>query len=70
MVLVAFLLAVPVAWYVMETWWLKNFAYRIQINAWIILGSGLVALLIAWITVSFQSIKAAVRNPVKSLRSE
>jgi putative ABC transport system permease protein len=70
MVLVAFLLGAPVAWYVMETWWLKNFAYRIQINALIILGSGLLALLIAWLTVSYQSIKAAIQNPVRSLRSE
>jgi putative ABC transport system permease protein len=70
MVLIAFILAVPVSWYVMETWWLKNFAYRIQINASIIIGSGLIALLIAWITVSFQSIKAAIQNPVRSLRSE
>lgn len=70
MVLIAFLLAVPVSWYVMENWWLKNFAYRIQLNAGIILSAGLVAMMIAWITVSFQSIKAATQNPVRSLRSE
>jgi putative ABC transport system permease protein len=70
MVLIAFLLAVPVAWYVMENWWLQNFAYRIQINGFIIIGSGIVALLIAWFTVSFQSIKAATRNPIESLRNE
>jgi putative ABC transport system permease protein len=54
----------------MENWWLQNFAYRIQINGFIIIGSGIVALLIAWFTVSFQSIKAATRNPIESLRNE
>lgn len=70
MILIAFILAVPVAWYVMEHWWLQNFAYRINISLWIILVSGLSALMIAWITVSYQSIKAAIQNPVGSLRSE
>jgi len=70
MVFIAFVLAVPVAWYVMENWWLSNFAYRIHIDAFIIIVTGLTALLIAWITVSFQSIKAAVQNPIRSLRSE
>lgn len=70
MILISFLLAVPVAWYVMENWWLQNFAYRIQINLWIILVSGISALLIAWLTVSYQSIKAATSDPVNSLRYE
>ena len=70
MVLIAFVLAVPVAWYTMEHWWLQNFAYRITISVWILLASGLLALLIAWFTVSFQSVKAAVQDPVRSLRSE
>ena len=70
MILIAFILAVPVAWYVMEHWWLQNFAYRINISLWIILVSGLSALMIAWTTVSYQSIKAAIQNPVGSLRSE
>lgn len=70
MVLIAFVLAVPVAWYTMENWWLQNFAYRIDISVWVLLASGLVALLIAWFTVSFQSVKAAVQDPVRSLRSE
>jgi putative ABC transport system permease protein len=70
MIGISFLLAVPVAWYVMENWWLRNFAYRIQISLWIIVASGAFALIIAWLTVSYQSIKAAIRNPVKSLRSE
>jgi len=70
MILIAFLLAVPAAWYVMENWWLQNFAYRIQINLWIILVSGFAALFIAWLTVSYQSIKAATSDPVDSLRYE
>lgn len=70
MILIAFVLAVPVAWYVMENWWLQTFAYRINISAWIMLLSGTAALLIAWITVSYQSIQAAIQNPVGSLRSE
>ena len=69
-VLVAFLMAVPVAWYVMENWWLQNFAYRIGVSVWMIVASGAAAIITAWITVSYQSIKAAIANPVKSLRSE
>jgi putative ABC transport system permease protein len=70
MIVLSFVLAVPVAWYVMENWWLQNFAYRIDISIWIFMISGFLALLIAWLTVSYQSIKAAIQNPVKSLRSE
>jgi putative ABC transport system permease protein len=70
MVLLAFILAAPVAWYMMENWWLQNFAYRIQISLWIIFGAGAIAFMIAWLTVSYQSIKSAMQNPVKSLRYE
>jgi len=68
-VLVANFIAWPIAWYVMSKW-LQNFAYRINI-AWttFILSAG-VALLIALLTVSYKSIKAAVANPVESLRYE
>ncbi|MEO7989668.1 MAG: ABC transporter permease [Chryseolinea sp.] len=69
-VLIAFVLAVPVAWYIMEKWWLQNFAYRIEVNVWTIAISGTAAILTAWVTVSYQSIKAAIANPVKSLKSE
>lgn len=69
LVLIAFLLACPVAWYVMDNW-LKDFAYRINISVWVFIGAGLLAVLIALATISFQAIKAAVANPVKSLRSE
>lgn len=70
MVLISFVLAIPVAWFVMESWWLQNFAYRIQISIWTFLIAGASAFLVAWITVSFQSIKAAIKNPVQSLRSQ
>jgi len=70
MILLSFVMAVPVAWYVMEHWWLQNFAYRIDISVWIFLLSGAMAFMIAWLTVSYQSIKAAIQNPIKSLRSE
>ncbi|MBX2943714.1 MAG: ABC transporter permease [Cyclobacteriaceae bacterium] len=70
MVLISFILAIPVAWFVMESWWLQSFAYRIEISLWTILISGAAAFLVAWLTVSFQSIKAAVKNPVQSLRSQ
>jgi putative ABC transport system permease protein len=54
----------------MENWWLQNFAYRIGVSVWMIVASGAAAIITAWITVSYQSIKAAIANPVKSLRSE
>ena len=69
MILIAFALAVPVAWLVMEKWWLQNFAFRINVNLWIILISGISVLAISWLTVSFQSVKAALSNPVDSLKS-
>ena len=64
--------AVPaflIAWYAMHNW-LKDFAYRINIQWWVFVAAGLLAALIAFITVSFQAIKAATANPVKSLRTE
>lgn len=69
LVLTGFLIAVPVAWYTMNQW-LDNFAYKIEIGPQIFLLSGLVALLIALVTLSWQSIKAAMANPVNSLRNE
>lgn len=69
LVLIAYIIALPVAWWAMNKW-LQSFAYRISISWWIFLAAGISALLIALITVSFQSIKAAVANPVKSLRTE
>lgn len=68
-VLVAFIIATPVAWYVMHKW-LNNFAYKTNLSWWIFVLAGLLALGIALITVSFQSWKAATRNPVEALRYE
>jgi ABC-type antimicrobial peptide transport system permease subunit len=69
LVLVAFLLASPLAWWAMHTW-LQNFAYHIAVQWWVFLLAGGTALLIALLTVSFQAMKVAVANPVKSLRAE
>ena len=69
LVLIASLIAFPVAWWTMNKW-LQSFAYRINISWWVFVVAGLAALLIALITVSSQAIKAAISNPVKSLRSE
>jgi putative ABC transport system permease protein len=69
LVLIAFVIASPIAYYFMDKW-LADFAYRISISWWIFAVAGLSAVLIALLTVSWQSIKAAVANPVKSLRSE
>ena len=69
LVLMAFLIASPVAWYVMNNW-LSDFAYRIDISAWTFIIAGLLAVFIALATISLQAIKAAVANPVKSLRME
>ena len=69
LVLIASLIAFPVAWWAMHNW-LQDFAYRITIGWWIFLAAGAIAFLIAFITVSSQAIKAALANPVKSLRTE
>lgn len=69
LVLLAFVFAVPLAWIVMGRW-LQNFAYRIDLEVWVFGISGALALLIAFATVGFQSLKAALANPVDSLRHE
>ena len=69
LVIVAFTIASPITYYFMSNW-LQDFAYRIPIGWWVFAVVGLVAVLIALLTVSFQAIKAAVANPVKSLRTE
>ncbi len=66
---IAFVLASPIAWYTMNKW-LQDFAYRIEISWWMFAIAGLTVLLITLITVGFQAVKAALSNPVKSLRSE
>lgn len=69
LVLIAVVVASPIAWYAMN-WWLQRFAYKIAIDGWVFVWASLLAVGIALITVSFQSAKAALMNPVKSLRSE
>lgn len=69
LVIIGFLAAVPIAWYIMNRW-LEDFAYRIEISAGVFLLAGLTAVLIAVVTVSWQSMKAAIANPVDSLRNE
>jgi putative ABC transport system permease protein len=69
LVLISLVIAFPVAWYAMNEW-LKGFAYRINISWWVFVFAGMISLSVALITVSFQAIRAAVANPVKSLRTE
>ncbi len=69
LVLVAAIIAFPVAWYAM-THWLQDFAYRISIHWWVFVLAAILASIVALVTVSFQAIKAAIANPVKSLRTE
>jgi putative ABC transport system permease protein len=68
LVVIASLVAFPAAWAAMNKW-LQSFAYRINISWWVFAVAGITALLIALITISFQSMKAAIANPVKSLRT-
>jgi putative ABC transport system permease protein len=69
LVLIAALIAFPIAWWTMNKW-LQSFAFRTNISWWIFILAGLLTVMIALLTVSFQAIKAAVANPVKSLRTE
>ncbi|QKJ30093.1 ABC transporter permease [Mucilaginibacter mali] len=69
LVIISIVVAVPLAWYAM-TKYLQDFVYKVEMQWWMFALSGLAAVLIAFVTISFQSIKAAIANPVKSLRSE
>jgi len=69
LIAIAFVIATPIAWYYMHQW-LQDYAYRINISLWLFAAGGLVAIFIALATISFQAIKAARANPVKSLRTE
>jgi len=69
LVLIGAFVAFPFSWFIMHKW-LEDFAFRVEISWWIFVVAGVVAMLIALLTVSFQAIKAAVANPVKSLRTE
>jgi putative ABC transport system permease protein len=69
LVIVAYILAAPAAWYA-TNWWLEGYSYKTEIGVFVYLLAGISAFAVAWLTMSYQSIKAAVANPVKSLRSE
>jgi ABC-type antimicrobial peptide transport system permease subunit len=69
LVLLATVIATPVAWLIMNSW-LQDFAYRTNISVWVFIAAMIIALMVAMITVSYQSIKAAMANPVENLRSE
>jgi len=69
LIIIAFIIASPVAWYFMNKW-LQDYVYRINISWWIFIVGGISAIMIALITVSFQAVKAALANPVKSLKTE
>jgi putative ABC transport system permease protein len=69
LVLIAFVLAAPIAWYGAD-WWLKGYTYKTNLEPWVFLCAGLAAVAIAWATMSFQSFKAASNDPVKSLKNE
>ncbi|HNO99261.1 MAG TPA: ABC transporter permease [Ferruginibacter sp.] len=69
LVFVAIVIASPLAWYIMNKW-LQDFAYRVDISWWVFVVAGIGAVLIAFITIGFQAIRAATVNPVKSLRTE
>jgi putative ABC transport system permease protein len=69
LVLIALVLASPLAWWAVNRW-LENYAYKISISPWVFVGAGLLAVGIALLTVSYQSVKAAIANPVNSIRTE
>jgi len=68
-IILSFIIACPIAWYAMNKW-LQNFAYKTELSWWVFAMAGLIALVIALLTVSWQSYRAATRNPVESLRYE
>jgi putative ABC transport system permease protein len=69
LILIALVIASPVAWYFMNDW-LQDYAYRIHIGWWVFVAAGIIAIGVALMTIGFQSVRAALRNPVKSLRTE
>jgi putative ABC transport system permease protein len=69
LVIISFVIAIPISWWAMNKW-LQGFNYRVPVSWWMFALAGLIAVFIALITVSFQSIKAAIANPVKSLKTE
>jgi putative ABC transport system permease protein len=69
LILIAFVISVPLAWFAVD-WWLKNYTYKVEVGILIYIAAGVFAFVIAWLTMGYQSIKAATANPVNSLRNE
>lgn len=69
LIIVAFILGAPLAWYAVD-WWLRNYTYKVEIGIFVYLMAGVSAFAVAWITMGYQSIRAATIDPVRSLRSE
>jgi putative ABC transport system permease protein len=69
LILIAFVLSAPVAWYAVH-WWLKTYTYKAEVGILVYVLAGACAFLVAWLTMSFQSVKAATGNPVNALRNE
>ena len=69
LIAIAFIISIPVGYYIMEKW-LENFAYKMELNIMIFIIAGLISFGIAWLTIGFESVKAAMGNPVNSLKSE
>jgi ABC-type antimicrobial peptide transport system permease subunit len=69
LIAIAFAIATPIAWYYMQQW-LQDYAYRTSVSWWVFAAGGLAAIIIALATISFQAVKAAMANPVTSLRAE
>jgi putative ABC transport system permease protein len=69
LIIISFILAVPLAWFAVD-WWLQNYTFKTEVGIFVYLIAGFASFLVAWFTMSFQSIRAATSNPIKSLRSE
>jgi hypothetical protein len=68
LVVAAFLIAAPLSWYVMESWWLNQFAFRVELNPLLFGMIGILILGITWFTIGFHSVKASIQKPVDSIR--
>jgi putative ABC transport system permease protein len=69
LIIIAFVLAAPLSWFAVN-WWLQNYTYKAEVGIFIYALAGIAAFVIAWVTMGYQSVKAATCNPVDSLRSE
>jgi putative ABC transport system permease protein len=69
LIVIAFVLATPLAWLAVD-WWLQNYTYKVEVGIFVYMLAGTFSILIAWLTMGYQSIRAATSNPAQSLRSE